>query len=221
MGKRDVHYRQDGVRVTHDCDAPGMREKYGGRGECDPEGFDPYADTVGPGIYGGNVQRDAEGRVVVGRQYQNHNPTPGPVYAGTGYTEMAEAIHSGDPNAVLDLLRRKPHLLEDVSTGGARPLHICGMSRQGQRATSVLVAMGADVNALDTYGYTPLFRMASNNLADGAQVLLRGGADLQFVSSSGESAASIARQSHAWDVLTVLRSERKRIEHRHQNGRDF
>lgn len=59
-----------------------MAEKYGQQGETDPDGFDPYADTVGPGIYGGKVQRDDEGKVVLGRQYQNHNRRPGPVYTG-------------------------------------------------------------------------------------------------------------------------------------------
>ena len=32
-------------------------------------------------------------------------------------------------------------------------------------AVQVLIDAGADIEALDTYGYTPLHRMASNNLA--------------------------------------------------------
>jgi hypothetical protein len=47
---------------------------------------------VGPGIYGGRVKRDEKGNVIIGRQYQNHNPTPGPVYDGTGYTDMSKAL---------------------------------------------------------------------------------------------------------------------------------
>lgn len=42
-------YRADGVRITHDPYAPGMAERYGLPGSTDSEGFDPYADTVGPG----------------------------------------------------------------------------------------------------------------------------------------------------------------------------
>lgn len=61
------------------------------------------ADTVGPGIYSGKVQRDEQGQVVIGRQYANHNRAPGPVYAGGGYTAMAKAIHQG-PEAVRQLL---------------------------------------------------------------------------------------------------------------------
>ena len=51
------------VRITHDPYAPGMVEKYGRPGETDNEGFDPYADSVGPGIYGGVVRRDEDGQV--------------------------------------------------------------------------------------------------------------------------------------------------------------
>ena len=45
-------FRSDGVRITHDPYAPCMAEKYGLPGQTDKDGFDPYADTVGPGIYG-------------------------------------------------------------------------------------------------------------------------------------------------------------------------
>ena len=69
-----AYYRADGVRITHDPYARGMAEKYGAPGKTDADGFDPYADSVGPGIYGGTVKRDDMGQVVIGRQYQNHNP---------------------------------------------------------------------------------------------------------------------------------------------------
>ena len=49
---------------------------------------------------GGIVKRDAEGNVVIGRQYQDHNPLPGPVYAGGGYTPMAQALYSGEEERV-------------------------------------------------------------------------------------------------------------------------
>jgi len=39
--------------LTYDPYAPGMAENYGLPGSTDPGGFDPYADTVGPGIYSG------------------------------------------------------------------------------------------------------------------------------------------------------------------------
>merc|ERR1719214_159529 len=51
-----------------------------------------------------------------------------------------------------------------VMTGGARPLHMCGMSRGGDASSMValLVKYGAEVNAKDNYEYTPVDRLASN-----------------------------------------------------------
>merc|ERR1719253_2369675 len=169
-GTMPEYYRPDGVRITHDPYAAGMAEKYGTPGKTDNEGFDPYADSVGAGIYGGIVQRDELGQVVVGRQYQNHNPRPGPVYAGGGYTPVCKTL--GDDTALSALLEKYPDLVNDVSTGGAQPLHNCGMSRTNQMSTALLISRGADIEAVDTYGFTPLHRMASNNLAVGALALL-------------------------------------------------
>ena len=75
MSSKDKeYYRSDGVRIDFDPYAPGMAEKYGLPGSTDDDGFDPYADTVGAGIYGGSVKRDdTTGEIVIGQQYQNHN----------------------------------------------------------------------------------------------------------------------------------------------------
>merc|ERR1712086_401701 len=183
-------YRKDGVRITHDPYAPGMMEKYGAPGQTDSEGFDPYADSVGPGIYGGRVQRDQEGQVVIGRQYQNHNPRPGPIYAGGGYTPIVKAL--GDNAKLAELLEKYPDLVNDISTGGAQPLHNCGMSQRAQMSTAFLITKGADIEALDTYGYTALHRMASNNLAIGAKALLDAGADPAFRGGVGDSAMQVS-----------------------------
>ena len=169
----------------------------------DPEGWDPVADTVGAGIYSGKVKRDAAGAVVYGPQYAGHNPRPGPVYAGGGYTAMAQAIQRG-PEAVVALLASGADANEEM-TGGARPLHTCGMSRRGQASVRVLLAAGAQVDALDTYGYTPLHRMASNDLAEGARALLEAGADVNALTGySDQTPLFIARFSGANDVAQVL-----------------
>jgi len=187
------YYRHDGVRITHDPYAPGMAEKYGMPGKTDNEGFDPYADTVGPGIYGGIVKRDENGQIVIGRQYQNHNPRPGPVYAGGGYTPINEALRKG-PAALKPLLDKYPDLVNDISTGGATPLHMCGMGRDNQHATEYLIKRGALVETMDTYGMTPLHRMASNNLPVGAKALLEARA----------SPMEIAKDSRAREVMAVI-----------------
>jgi len=202
------YYRPDGVRITHDPYARGMAEKYGLPGKTDDDGFDPYADSVGAGIYGGIVKRDANGQVIVGTQYQNHNPRPGPVYAGGGYTPVCMALGNNDRLAAL--LTKHPDLVNDISTGGAQPLHNCGMSQKNQLSTTLLISRGADIEAVDTYGYTPLHRMASNNLAIGAKALLDAGADPAFEGGAGHTAMDVARSSRAQAVLNVLQEHGSR-----------
>lgn len=193
-------YRPDGVRITYDPYA--MAGKYGLPGETDQEGFDPYSDSVGPGIYGGIVQRDSLGQVVIGNQYQNHNPLPGPVYAGGGYTPVTKALK--DLRVLQALLGTYPDLVNDISTGGAQPLHNAGMSARAQHAVPTLVRNGADIEAVDTYGYTPMHRMASNNLEVGALGLLQAGADPLFTGDSGQTPMQVAKSSGAERVVRVL-----------------
>eukprot|EP00596_Hydrurales_sp_CCMP1899_P006007 CAMPEP_0119034068 /NCGR_PEP_ID=MMETSP1177-20130426/1116_1 /TAXON_ID=2985 /ORGANISM="Ochromonas sp, Strain CCMP1899" /LENGTH=210 /DNA_ID=CAMNT_0006991277 /DNA_START=195 /DNA_END=827 /DNA_ORIENTATION=+ len=196
-------YRADGVKISYDPYSPGMREKYGAPGKTDDEGFNPYADSVGAGIYGGRVQRDENGEIVIGKQFQNHNSSPGPVYAGGGYTPMINALKLGEVE-VGKLLDKYPDLVNEMTTGGASPLHMCGMSQQNQKVTAYLISRGANIEAVDTYGFKPLHRMASNNLAIGAEALLAAGADPGTRTGSGESPLKVARDARATQVMMVF-----------------
>jgi len=181
-----------------------IAEKYGLPGGTDPAGFDPYADTVGPGIYGGSVKRDENDEIVIGEQYQNHNQRPGPVYDGTGYSLMSRAIHAGN-GKVQALLQEHPELKEEISTGGARPLHVCGMSQNGQLSTQALIDAGADMYALDTYNYNALHRMASNDLDIGAEALVKAGMDPNFKPKESDSSPiDIAVRSRALKFLMAM-----------------
>jgi len=207
------HIRADGVRMNFDPYAPEMAEKYGAPGETDSEGFNPYADSVGPGIYGGRVKRDSKGDIIVGAQYQNHNPRPGPVYAGGGYTPMSNALRLGQ-DAIKPLLDKFPDLVNEVTTGGATPLHMCGMGRDNQLSTAYIITRGGNLEAIDTYGMRPLHRMASNNLAIGAEALLAAGADSEAYTHDNhpETPLDIARQAGAKDVISILKKYLKNKE---------
>jgi hypothetical protein len=160
---------------------------------------------VGPGIYGGTVERDTEGNIVIGEQYQNHNDHPGPVYDGRGYSLMSRAIHAG-PEKVAQILKDYPELCEELSTGGARPLHMCGMSRNGQLSTQSLIDAKSDIYAQDTYGYTALHRMASNNLEVGGEAIVRAGHDPNMEMEGADSTPiEIAKRSRAVQFLMKMK----------------
>ena len=170
-------------------------------------GLDAEADTVGPGIYGGVVERDADGHVVIGRQFEEHNATPGPVYAGGGYTELSAAILMKGPGAVGALLAAAPDLVHETSTGGATPLHVCGMSKRGQHSAALLIQKGAALEPRDTWGYTPLQRAATNNLGVAAEALVQAGASHVVASGreeEGESARDLALRLRSFALLRVF-----------------
>merc|ERR1711994_316790 len=62
-------------------------------------------------------------------------------------------------------------------TGGARPLHMCGMGRGGDtsRIIQILLKAGASVNAKDNYELTPMDRLASNSVRGRKILLAHGG----------------------------------------------
>jgi hypothetical protein len=61
------------------------------------------------------------------------------------------------------------------------------------------------MEALDTYGLTPLHRMTSHNLAAGAQALLHAGANPAHSGTVGEMPRKTVQSAGARDVIAVLR----------------
>lgn len=160
-------------------------------------GWNLPADVVGAGVYGGIVKRDAKGAVVLGDEWPEdnlappaHNPvhTTGPFLdyakftpANRGYTAIALAIMAGDGAGLEAMLSAAgdgaSKLANLVMTGGARPLHMCGMGRGGDTSGLIetLIKYGADVNAKDNYEMTPMERLSSNAVRGNAVLRRHGG----------------------------------------------
>ena len=166
-------------------------------------GWNLPQDVVGAGVYGGIVARGTGGRILIGDEWPENNQAPpahNPVHStgpyldfskythkNRGYTDIAHYIMRGDARGLHELFdtlppsdnatESKKRLANLVMTGGARPLHMSGMSRGGD-ATGVireLLAQGADPNALDNYDMTPLDRLASNAVGGGRLIKEAGG----------------------------------------------
>lgn len=174
----------------------------------DGDGYDSEGDAVGAGIYGGKVQRDANGNIIMGDQYERHNAEPGPLYLPKGgYTDLNKAILQANDDLVLRLLSKDPSLANEISTGGATPLHICGMSENAQLMTRFIIEAGGDMHSFDTYGLTPLHRMASNDLVIGAQHLIDAGVDVNLKSRKswgGDTPLKLATGTNSRMVSQLL-----------------
>jgi len=155
-------------------------------------GWNLPIDVVGAGVYGGIVKRDEDGKVVVGDEWPENNRAPpahNPVHAtgpfldyskfsktNRGYAHIANLIIEGSPSKMDALFQslsaddERKKLANLVMTGGARPLHMCGMSRGGDASKLIeaLLRYGADVNAKDNYEMTPMDRLSSNGVAGNA-----------------------------------------------------
>mmetsp|Transcript_81780 Transcript_81780/g.159630 ORF Transcript_81780/g.159630 Transcript_81780/m.159630 type:complete len:231 (-) Transcript_81780:125-817(-) len=170
------------------------------------EGLDAESDTVGPGIYGGGVLLDDAGNTVIGQQYEEHNAFPGPVYDGSGYTAINNAVRTS-PKVAESLLASTPKLVDQLSTGTATPLHVCAMNERAQHSAVLLISYGAKLEARDGWGYTALQRAATNNLGITAKALIDAGASHSSRSGldeDGESARGLAKRLRSFDVLRVF-----------------
>jgi hypothetical protein len=79
------------------------------------------------------------------------------------------------------------------------------MSEKGQHSTKTLIKEGADIYVQDTYGYTVLHRMASNDLPVGGEALVRAGHDPNNPMPGADSTPiEIARRSRAIQFLMKM-----------------
>jgi len=169
-------------------------------------GWHPSTDMVGAGVYGGVVKRDSTGKILVGDEWPEdncappaHNPvsSSGPYLdyskytpANRGYSVISTLIIDGNASRLdalfnsIDSETDRRSLANLVMTGGARPLHMCGMSYGADAAelVKVLIKHGADVNAKDNYSMTPIDRLGSNAVT-GASILKKHGAVSGFMLS--------------------------------------
>ena len=79
-------------------------------------------------------------------------------------------------------------------------------------AVAALISHGADVNAREVDGETPLMRASINGHAKVVEALLDAGADKELKATSGDyegnTALDIAREYNRGDVVAILEQRR-------------
>lgn len=91
-----------------------------------------------------------------------------------------EVILRGGLADLQEWLGRTPGVVQERDTSGGTPLH-CAVRLGRTAIVRVLLAAGAEADALDSAGRTPLFRAVQNERMRAAAALLDAGADISLV----------------------------------------
>ncbi len=143
------------------------------------------------------------------------------VYAGDSNRELKDAIVAGNMNKVKSMVDKDPSLaIAAVNPMGWTPLHIAARTGRPEIA-EYLISQGADVNARDVDGETPLHKAAKFLSLEGwaenayfsaegqlsvAELLVSKGADVNACTKNGATALRIAEQQQFFDMVKVLRA---------------
>jgi hypothetical protein len=103
-----------------------------------------------------------------------------------------------------------------ADAGGQTPLQFAVWLGLATKYTEMLLKQGADPNRNGANGWPPLYSLARDGLkgshrtelrkAENAELLLKYGADVNWLSSDGETALDVARQGGHEELATVLLS---------------
>ena len=88
-------------------------------------------------------------------------------------------------------------------------------------AVRALIEKGANINAKDSDGWTPLMQAAYYGYANVVQVLIERGADVNARDRSGETALNKAEAHHKAEIVSILRAAMSSSVARMKNPRDM
>jgi hypothetical protein len=130
---------------------------------------------------------------------------------GMALTAMSEtplhfASSSGDDSCIIALKQRIPDLNVDSRDRiGATPLHWAALSLN-QRTIQTLIRSGANVNAVDSLGFTPLMHAVSVcRSVEAVRLLLRFGADASLTNTAGQNALALLQECSKHKEPRVVR----------------
>lgn len=120
-----------------------------------------------------------------------------------GINNLMSAVASNDVDGVKFFSKAGRALVNQKNLGGATVLHIASREKNLQIAT-ILIENGADVNATDNEGWTPLMRASLSGDVSIVNLLLSKDAKASTVNSIGESALIHATMSDCNDCLDAM-----------------
>ena len=127
--------------------------------------------------------------------------------AGDGWTALHLAAAFGTPASVTTLLSRGSDV-NAVSENAQRnqPLHAVVALGRNRETIEILLVHGANADATQVGGYTPIFSAAAANRMDLAELLLAHGANPHHKNDEGKTPAEYARQRGHAEIADWLES---------------
>jgi ankyrin repeat protein len=124
-------------------------------------------------------------------------------------TPLNLAIYDEDIDMVKTLLSKGAYI--NSHEREVEPPIICASSRGNLEIARLLIAAGANVNAIQNWsGWSPLMMACSSNNVELAKVLITNGADINYASHYNDSALAVAALSPGrLEVLKFLLSTRR------------
>ena len=111
----------------------------------------------------------------------------------TGLTPLLSAIQNGGTETALFLIANGARVGDTMKEAGETPLHLAALRGYGE-VVSALIEKGADVNAVDSRGATPLDRAVAYGQKRSAEILVAKGGQARLKESSSDTAALLGKK---------------------------
>lgn len=133
------------------------------------------------------------------------NPAIVNTYSYDGWTALHLAAHFGNTDTArllldsgADVLARSRNPLDNM------PLHAAVAGGERVELARLLLERGADPNAIQHGGYTPLHETAQNGFVEATRLLLEFGADPSIRSADGQKARQLAEERGHTEIVALL-----------------
>lgn len=146
----------------------------------------------------------AAGRLERVRQLVTRNPSLAHACAPDGFHPLGLACYFGHAELAEFLMDEGADVNAPSENAiEVRPINAAAAARSVKIAASLL-ARGADPNARQQSGFTPLHTAAKNGDAELLKLLLAYGANARAANGKGETPAALARESGHHDIAALL-----------------